>query len=210
MNVFLVAKLVRFYIPGPVDAFDYGIYHGTTVGDGCRLFVPRNTLPEPLRVIRSGNRVPEVFSPQLDFVVSEPIRDECCRRFTIDSLQVVFEKLVTLERRANEKRPEVSQALWKRLADKAEYHERIGRYYELLALPVRVFGTLCPDALAASRSYKLSLMFEDTVPLSRELLEVYPLIFTRAGIVMPRDLLDVLSRGIDWSYYEYKPIALRD
>lgn len=210
MDVVIVAKRVAFSIPGPVNAFDYGVYHGISVGDGCRIFVPRSTLPKPLRVIRPGNRIPDVFSPQVNFVVSESIRDKCCRQFAIDSLQVVFEKLVTLERGANKTRPEVPETLWKKLADNADYHERIGKYYELLALPASVFGTLCPGSLAASRSYKVNMTFQDTVSLSRALFEVYPLILTKAGIVMPMHVLELLSIGIDWDYYEYKSVAMVD
>src|SRR4051812_17977665 len=96
-----IHSLAKFTSSDRIDAFHYDMFHGREIGE----MEPHDyggDLSTPLRLLRNTWRIPDVFQPASNLVVSQAARFELEKLRNIALLRVEFAKLISYPYRAGD------------------------------------------------------------------------------------------------------------
>jgi hypothetical protein len=200
MKVYLVTKFVSRN--GVVDGFHYSMFHGQET-EPCRRLLGRRP-QAPLHMWKNVFRMPDVFQPHSEWVVSEAVKRDLERFAGIQFLQAVFTRLFLYPYAARDfshwRRVEQWGELEKIITDSPHdprLESTTGPYYEVIVpRQMDVVGQY------GDRLRRVEVRTDDPKPvilhLSREMLEEYPFQWERG---------QVLSEAV---YERVKPFLNRD
>lgn len=178
---------------------------------------PGDEIREPLKVVRNGLIVPEVFSPAGDLVVSERLQHTLKQLPNIAFCPVVFEKLFSYSYSAGDfsfwetipgyyddgEGPERFAAT---LPDIPEFHCAIGQFYELVLHHAYSLARSHPWVRPQSiRVEKYDVV--NYVILSPDVLRNYPIYEAEYGFILSPAAFHIMDSCFDRVYYHVAAVS---
>jgi hypothetical protein len=169
-------------------------------------------LRHPAELLRNAYGIPPVFMPTQKLVLSQKARDAVGDHERLHYSPVSFRHLFWLPWRFGEADPDVVRPMlrysswdvaFKRLQHRPDLLESVGPYYELVIYRNRdvppTFADIHPVSLRNRAEPVLNPPID--VPLSEHVLETYPMLWTRNGIVIRHDFFERLRPFLDSHFF---------
>ncbi len=220
MRVHLVDKITCFVSSPRIRTFHYDMFHGLPERGG----VPDPHDPpcylggndrSPLVLMHNAYKLPAVFSPSCNLVVSDAVRSKIAHFPNIEFLRVEFKKLIWLYYQAGDfsglDNPPCEDPLdlFKILPGVAGSEAYVGPYFELLRWRLRdiaaQFEPLTPVEVAIGRPG-----YEDEfeASLSADLVRAYPICWAPGATILSEEAFELLSPHLDRDYYATATVEL--
>jgi hypothetical protein len=222
MNVHFIYK---FTSSARINVFHYCMFHG----EARRRGLPEHKNPchhlgdeltEPIELSRPGTRVPDIFMPRTNLIVSEDVRRVLAPFSGIVFYPVVFSKLIDCTYKAGDlsyydthefhkdPRKHDPEKLIARMPDVPAFHEATAKYFEIVSpWHETLLGTAGNAVMDVPiRVIYLGDEYTSHLQLSEPLLRAYPIIASGMadcgpGIIIRSDVYQVLFPHFDWDYF---------